>query len=243
MRVFLLRIDHRRHVFYSEGPEAREDGADEEAPPKQGLGERLAKKLGSWKNTLIESKGETKGIFPGIWSWLQKFVGPDEPLLWGLRKAKGVVLHHPSGMSEERARDAWFLYLRDRKRHHGFWLVVDLILSGLSVLLMIVPGPNLIGYWFVYRAGCHALALIGVFRACRREVGTSLEPNGVLDLPLAGADRGAIVRLAERCGLKELDVFLVRIGAGPGAAVAEPATPGGAPDDDREGGPAGGRGE
>jgi hypothetical protein len=243
LRVFLLRIDHRRHVFYAEDPETREDRADDEASSKPGFVGCLVKRVMSWKDRLTLLKGQSGGKPQKVWSWLQKFIGPDEPFLWGLRKARGIVLHHPANMTAEQARDSWSRYLRGRKTHHAIWLAVDLVVSGLSLVLMLVPGPNVLGYWFVYRAGCHALALIGVYRACRREVITSLESNGMLDLHLAGADRGSIVRLAERCGLRDLDVFLVRIGAGPGAGSAGPATPGGDPNDGREEGPAGGRGE
>ncbi len=141
-------------------------------------------------------------------------------------------------MSEERSRAAWFDYLAGRRRNHLLWLVVNLIICPLSVLLAPIPGPNLVGYWFVYRAACHALALIGVQRACDRRVETSLIPTGVLDAPMGRADASEVAALASHCGLSGLDVFLVRIGAGREVAD-KPAT---RPAPDPEEAPVGHRG-
>ncbi|MEJ7711591.1 MAG: hypothetical protein WKF84_17425 [Pyrinomonadaceae bacterium] len=38
-------------------------------------------------------------------------------------------------------------------------------MAPIPLVLAPVPGPNVIGYWFWYRAICHALALMGIRRA------------------------------------------------------------------------------
>lgn len=45
--------------------------------------------------------------------------------------------------------------LRDRSYHHLRWLFIDLALLPLSVFIMIVPGPNLIGYYLLFRVFSH----------------------------------------------------------------------------------------
>ena len=227
MKIFLLRLDQRRHVFYSEGPETidGEDCEEETTEEKRGVRGWLVKKLRSCKETISGSGGETGGFIWRLWRWLQRFVGADEPLLRGLRKAKAIYLHHPEAMSPERARSAWLEYLAGRRRHHLIWLGVNLLICPLSIVLAPIPGPNFLGYWFVYRAACHALALIGVQRVRDRRVETSLIPTGVLDAPVGRADAKQIADLASHCGLSGLDVFLVRLGAGREAAESRATGP------------------
>lgn len=228
MKIYLLRLDYRRHTFYSEGPDTQEgEGFETDASREQGgLRGWMARKLQTWQSAIGEAKGGFGGFVWRLGSWLQRFIGPDEPLLRGLRKAHAVHLHHPAGMPAERAREEWFRYLGGRKRHHLVWLLVNLLLSPVSLLLAPLPGPNFLGYWFVYRAACHTLALIGVQRARGKEVETSLVPNGALDLPLTRADARARAELASTCGLSDLEVYLVRIGAGREAEAASPPGPG-----------------
>lgn len=218
MKVYLLRVNERRHVFYSEGPESVEMSADGARPlgadRRRGLRNFLERKVRFWQLSIARSKRGVGSAVRAVWDWLQRFVGPDETLLRGLRSAKNVNLHHPSEMGDEAARAAWTRYLKGRWVHHLIWLLVDLLLSIGSLALMILPGPNVIGFWLVYRTACHGLALIGVRRATHREVITELEPIEALDLPVEGAGQEAVDQLADRCGLKALDVFLVRVGAG-----------------------------
>lgn len=215
MKIFLLRLDQERHVFYSEGPETiNGEVCDEEAiEGKRGVRAWLTAKLRTWKTAVHGTNQGLSGFIKKIWGWLQRFIGPDEPLLRGLRKARAIALHHPKSMSHEAARGAWFQYLQGRQRHHLFWLAVNLLISPVSVLMAPIPGPNFLGYWFVYRAVCHALALIGVRRARDRSLETTLIPNGLLNLSLKGADAQEVATLAAHCGLCGLDVFLVRLGA------------------------------
>src|SRR5690606_12716087 len=73
---------------------------------------------------------------------------------------------------------------------------------------------NFLGYWFVYRAACHALALIGIRKARTRGLQATLIPNGLLNVRLEEAGARQVADLAAQCGLRGLDVFLVRMGAG-----------------------------
>jgi hypothetical protein len=45
--------------------------------------------------------------------------------------------------------------LRDRSYHHLRWLFIDLALLPFSVFIMVVPGPNLIGYYLLFRVFSH----------------------------------------------------------------------------------------
>jgi hypothetical protein len=45
--------------------------------------------------------------------------------------------------------------MRDRSYHHLRWLIVDILLLPLSLLAMPIPGPNLIGYYLLFRVYSH----------------------------------------------------------------------------------------
>lgn len=45
--------------------------------------------------------------------------------------------------------------IRDRSYHHLRWMIIDLILLPFSVFIMVVPGPNLIGYYLLFRVFSH----------------------------------------------------------------------------------------
>jgi hypothetical protein len=45
--------------------------------------------------------------------------------------------------------------LRDRSYHHLRWMIIDLVLLPLALFPMFLPGPNLIGYYLVFRIYSH----------------------------------------------------------------------------------------
>ena len=48
--------------------------------------------------------------------------------------------------------------MKDRSYHHLRWMLVDLLLLPFSVLLWIIPGPNVIGYYLLFRVISHWLS-------------------------------------------------------------------------------------
>ena len=57
-------------------------------------------------------------------------------------------------------------------------------------ILAILPGPNLIGYWFTYRAIHHCLIVLGIRRARRGKVPTNLIASKSLDHPVQDDENG-----------------------------------------------------
>ncbi len=45
--------------------------------------------------------------------------------------------------------------LKDRSYHHLRWMIIDLLLLPLSLVIMIIPGPNVIGYYLLFRVFSH----------------------------------------------------------------------------------------
>ena len=64
-----------------------------------------------------------------------------------------VLLNKPieTAVVHERLR----VIFRDRSYHHLRWLIVDALLLPFSLLMVPVPGPNLIGYYLLFRVYSH----------------------------------------------------------------------------------------
>lgn len=212
VEVFLLDLGNGRPVFYSEAPESR-DGDGEGSASGQGVRGWLEQGYRRLQYALARLEGGGGRHTRRLWAWLRRFASPDEPMLRRLRTATLIVLHHPTSMAPEEARSTWKGYLVVRRRHHLIWLVLGLLASPSMLLLAPIPGPNFIGYWVVYRAACHALALLGINRARSRRVTTRLHSSTALDTLLGktGEERGALV--AANLGLKYLDDFIGRVEA------------------------------
>jgi hypothetical protein len=148
-----------------------------------------------------------------IWEWLQKRIPPDEPVLRSLRGVSTVMLYHPLTLTEEETHALWQAYLKSRQGRHMFWFVVNALVSPLTLLLAPLPGPNVIGYWFVYRSVCHLLARLGARNARSEQVTTRFLSNGELDGTFGAKDDERIASLSSSFGFQGLDDFIKRITA------------------------------
>ena len=123
-----------------------------------------------------------------ILRWIAEAVA-EQRLLWHLRKETEAALVHPDDVPfEEAMRRARILLRRDAERHRT-WLLVDAALFVLSGLFVVVPGPNLIAYYFLFRVIGH----LESWRGARRGVRT-IDWHGRASGPLA--ELRDVVRLA-----------------------------------------------
>lgn len=210
MRAFLLRVAGlRRPVFYTEDVEtARFAAKAPSARTARGRLERWARSLkamllrvgrsgGSWTRTLV--------------GWLLPKAAPDEPLLAALRSTESLEIVYPKLMSEARARRAWLSYLSGRRGGHGVRALVDVILAALTLPLMLLPGPNVIGFWFLWRAATHGLAILGINRARGGKVPTTWRPDDLLSAALSREGPAQVAAVSSEYGLKDLAGFLRRV--------------------------------
>lgn len=208
MKIYLLNLDGGRCLFYSEGPDPL---AESEMPaPRTGMRGWAERRYKSLQAILTESEKGVGLRVRRIWEWLQKRIPPDEPALRALRGVSAVVLHHPPTINEEETRSLWETYLKSRQGRHMFWFVVNALVSPLTLLLAPLPGPNVIGYWFVYRSSCHMLARLGARNARSEQITTQFLANGELDGALGAEDEERIASLASSFGLQGLNDFIKR---------------------------------
>ena len=213
MKVYWLNLDGEHPVFYSESLPTEADEAAQAAVANGSLREGLRSwavvRYKSLQKVLHESESGFGLRMRRAWEWLQNQISPHEALPRSLRLATTIELYHPARVSEEKAKDAWAHYLAARWRYHLLWFTVNALIAPLTILLMWVPGPNVIGYWFVYRAVCHALAMMGLRRARSGEIETHFHSSEMLGETPLGTDE-EITLLAAKLELNELGAFIKR---------------------------------
>lgn len=211
MKIFLLRLDDERCFFYSEGPETPAENEGARAAARGGVRAWLEAK---YEGLQMAISGAQSGVGLHVrraWEWLQRRTAPDEAMLRALRNVEAVHLYHPATMEASEALDNWTDYLRSRARRHTLWLILNALITPLTVLLAPLPGPNIIGYWFLYRAICHLLALLGVRRALDGEkIGTETFASEALEGFFAAEDEERLRLLSDGLGLKNVDAFMKR---------------------------------
>lgn len=123
--------------------------------------------------------------------------------LKGLKKMT-VLLNRPIEPSV--VRDRIRSIFRDRSYHHLRWLIVDALLLPVSVLLVPLPGPNLVGYYLIYRVYSHWRSWRSAKNACLEQIDVhvSNEAQEVTDLLRAKDIRTALHEVHSKYGLRAL---------------------------------------
>jgi hypothetical protein len=207
VKIYLLRLNGNHAFFYAEPVSAAAE------PQGRGLAGWLDRRWRIWRQRLAETESRTGRLLRSIEHYLQRFVAADEGMLRGFRAANPELLVHPASVTTHSALRLWRHYLARERRRHIFWLAINLVLLPPAVLLAVLPGPNVFGFWFAYRVAGHGLALAGIAHARRGLSTLALEPFDLLDQPLQGTegiDEAHLLRVADTCGLGQLRSYLER---------------------------------
>jgi hypothetical protein len=144
----------------------------------------------------------------------------EQRLLWHLRHLDNAQLVHPDDVPSASALAAAQQLLRADRDKHRRWLVIDLLLTLLSAPVALLPGPNLLAYYFLFRVIGHYLSwrgadrgLAGVTWSCAPSpLLTSLRAVWSLD---DGARAARLQDVAAGLGLDRLPAFFNRIAERP----------------------------
>ena len=224
MDVFVIPVGADRYELYYE---QQSDEAEPDEPESTGMFARLQRRFSELLRAAEEHRHEkreqaaarswTGRMQDHMMSWIAKRVA-EQRLLWNLRNNDRVVAVHPSDVAFEVVMPHIQQTLERDFERHRFWLFVDtagLIVSG---LLAIVPGPNLLAYYFLFRAGGHFLSMRGAARGRSVVVweGRPCEPLAELRevLKLPRRDRHSRVEAIEATlHLRHLTTFFERVTA------------------------------
>ena len=146
--------------------------------------------------------------------WVAESIA-EQRLLWQLRGKDAVLLVYPDDVTEAQARQLLKRSLQRDWERHRFWLIVDSFGAAGSALLILLPGPNFLGYYFVFRLVGHFLSLRGARQGLVRVTWTveASRPLSVLrtmigEAPDARADR--VRDVASTLKLEHLASFFQR---------------------------------
>ena len=219
LEVVLLETTAGRVFFYADPPALEGEAACAREPPR-GVRERIEAWRTSWSARWRHSHGRAARWCRAVWEWLHARTHPDEPLLARLRGVESVELFHPSNWSEGDVRAGWSSFLKASRRRHWPWFVINLAVAPLTIVLVPLPGPNLIGYWIAYRAIHHGLILYGVGKTLRGRVATRLRADARLNRDNA---EPAVRLAALSCAPEAVAEFLRRHRVQPALEVTDAA--------------------
>lgn len=222
MDVFVIPIGPGRYELYCETV------ADPEAagPPASGVLGRLrhrftvmlraaeARQQGSAEPS-VESSGWLARAQDRIVGWVAERV-VEQRLLWNLRRETVATALHPEDMTFDQAMTlVCGILSRDRDRHK-VWLVVNTLALVVSGLLAILPGPNVVAFYFVFRVVGHWLSIRGATQGLRRVSWSGTPCPSLSELRraviLEPEERGRRVHdIAARLGLPHLPTFVERV--------------------------------
>jgi hypothetical protein len=110
--------------------------------------------------------------------------------------------------------------LKKDVEHHRNWLWIDLVLLAASLVLVIIPGPNIVGFYFTFQVVSHYLSWTGAKRGLALAPWT-FEPCDELNelrsaMTMAPAQRQRHFHdVAARLRLEHLPTFLDDVAARP----------------------------
>jgi len=137
-------------------------------------------------------------------------------LLWTLRHHTTARLHHPDTVASDRAL-TWAVgeFRRDFSKHR-LWCIIDGLIVVASAPLALVPGPNVLAYFFIFLSVGHYFSLRGAQQGMKREtwiIEASPALQGLREaLSLPEQEREARVAAAARAlGLERLSAFVRRV--------------------------------
>jgi hypothetical protein len=222
--VFLVPVGPQRHELYCEAVDPFA-AAPADAPPTSWW----RKQIDRFRATLHEAEQERvrgeRGEAPerqGIGRWLIRKIAEavaEQRLLWNLRNETAARLVHPDDMPPDAAMAELRAQLGADFAKHRRWCAIDAVITAITgPLFFFVPGPNVVSWYFLFRALGHYFAMRGAQQGMRDIV---WEPAGSADLATIrqaltldpDERRASVQRLSAALGLDHLAAFIERVAA------------------------------
>ena len=226
MDVFVIPVGRDRYELYCEQPLEVDTGS---GGPPQGFIARWRERFLEMLRAAEEGRGEqrpsdeAKGwlgrVQDRLMSWVVERIA-EQRLLWNLRGQSAVVAVHPDDVSfDDVLMHIKRALQRDFERHRN-WLVVDVLGLLVSAALTLIPGPNLLAYYFLFRVGGHFFSIRGARQGQYRIAWTGRSCPPLRELrdvaTLPGPVRDQRIRdVASRLRLRHLATFFERVAIRP----------------------------
>lgn len=224
MDVFLVPIGVGTHELYCEVA----DGPPETGAPAGGVFRSLTHRFremlaaaerdrrARMSGTPVEEAGGWWGRMKArTLRWAAEAIA-EQRLLWHLRGCDRATLGHPDDLTETTVRDALRTQLASDYDKHRRWFIIDLLGFIGSGVFMLVPGPNVIAYYFAFRFVGHYLSMRGARQgldATAWELRPRAELREVREAIAAGGPqrRERLRAIEARLHLEHLAAFVERV--------------------------------
>ncbi|HEX7088103.1 MAG TPA: hypothetical protein VF198_17215 [Vicinamibacterales bacterium] len=226
MDVFLVPVGSDRYALYCEVPDEDPSGADPDHD--RGLWRSWVQRFREMLARMERERQTDEPPAPTWWGRVKargrRMVAEsiaEQRLLWHLRRQTVASLVHPEDLPADAAQSIVRESLQADFDKHLRWLVVDAVLGAASLALVLIPGPNLLGYYFTFRIVGHLFSMRGARQGLTR---VRWEPRASGELaelrPLVSVDcdarRPLVEAISARLQLEHLRRFFDRV-AVPGA--------------------------
>jgi hypothetical protein len=223
MTLFMVPVGRDKYELYSEAPEEPVQPLDADA----GRFKRWAHAAHAQWHALVDGARRAphdRAAYGRFAQWRDQVVCrlaesiAEQRTLWSLRKVTAATVRFPSTIDADKARAVLDRSLAASQRHHGWWLVVDLILFIASGILFFVPGPNIVAYYIAFRVVGHLNSWRGARQGSQRMAWT-FEPDAnlaelasLVEVPCE-ARASRVEAIAARLNLPRLSAFFERVAA------------------------------
>lgn len=171
MDVYLVPVGLERYELYCEVPDEPDEPDGASRPGFFGrLRHRFREMLAEAERSRRQPRPADEEV--GWLGWLKarsmRWVAEsiaEQRLLWHLRRQTEARLFYPDDLDAAHAVAVMRSQMHRDFDKHRFWLIVDSIGLVASGLLMLVPGPNLVAYYFAFRCVGHYFSLRGARQA------------------------------------------------------------------------------
>jgi hypothetical protein len=229
MEVFLIPVGGDRYELYCEVPD--EDPSGSTPDNDRGFFRGLVRKFSDTLNRIERDRQRHEDDEDQTHGWFerQKRRGlrviaesiAEQRLLWHMRRQHNAVAVHPRDLTGEAVMGIVRPAMKADFEKHRRWLAIDGVLVALSALLILLPGPNVLGYYFAFRVVGHYFSMRGARQALDHVAWATRPHDALVDLrPLVLVDRderrSRVEAIAARLELTDLRRFFDRV-AVPGA--------------------------
>ena len=182
MNVYFVPLAGGRFEPYFEQEEAPDPEPD--AANRQGLFARMAARFSAMVREAEEQRHEAAHDEPittlgriqrRLLGWVAERVA-EQRLLWRLRRAERAELHVPEDLNPDDALDRFRQGLQKDGDRHRRLLALHALALLVSLPFVVIPGPNVFGYFFTFTVVGHFLAFRGA-RHGLKDVIWSVVPN------------------------------------------------------------------
>jgi hypothetical protein len=175
MDVFLIPVAQNRYELYCEISEEDPSGETPEHDRGffRGLVHRFRETLAAIERERQQDAATEppRGMVQRIKARFRRTIAEtvaEQRLLWHLRRQSRATAVHPSDLDDSQVMPVVNTNMRSDYEKHRWWLVINTLLFILSGLLTLVPGPNVIAYYFAFRLVGHFLSMRGARQALDR---------------------------------------------------------------------------